>query len=403
MRHGTIFLIPLAALAMLPACGEQPDSSDDEASLTPLQLVGKRLFEDRNLSDPPGESCASCHDRGQAFTGSNGSPAPAVALGSRPDVLGNRNVPTIMYASFSPPFAFVPALDDDGAATLTPVGGQFWDGRAADLIEQAKGPFLNPREMNNASASTVVNKVRRAGYAPLFRYVFGADALEDSDGAYEHVGEAIARSKRRRGSIRSAPSSTTPCAARPSWTGRVAGLRAVHRSAKGKLHRVPRRRHDVTQPADWLFTDFTYDNLGLPRNAAVPDNADPAFADLGLCAQDGLAERAPAGFDLESLCGAFKVPTLRNVELTGPYGHNGVMTDLRDVVSFYATRDTSPERWFATDADGAVHKFDDLPDAYQANVNTSEVPYDRKLGEAPRLTDDEIDAVVAFLKTLTDR
>jgi cytochrome c peroxidase len=80
-----------------------------------------------------------------------------------------------------------------------------------------------------------------------------------------------------------------------------------------------------------------------------------------------------------------------------------VMAELRDVVHFYATRDTNPELWYPTDAAGAVHKFDDLPETYQPNVNTAEVPYDRHTGEDPRLSDDEIDAVVAFLKTLTDR
>jgi cytochrome c peroxidase len=160
---------------------------------------------------------------------------------------------------------------------------------------------------------------------------------------------------------------------------------------------------DSHNPADWLFTDFTYDNLGIPRNAQIPDNDDPTFFDLGLCRQDGLAAKAPPDFDLESLCGAFKVPTLRNVAITAPYGHNGYFTTLRDVVRFYVTRDTNPELWYPTDAAGNVQKFDDLPPQYQANVNTEEVPYDRKLGEPPRLSDDEIDAVVAFLGTLTDR
>jgi cytochrome c peroxidase len=116
-----------------------------------------------------------------------------------------------------------------------------------------------------------------------------------------------------------------------------------------------------------------------------------------------LAAKAPPDFDIRSLCGAFTVPTLRNVAITAPYGHNGYFTTLRDVVRFYVTRDTNPELWYPTDAAGNVQKFDDLPAQYQTNVNTDEVPYDRKLGEQPRLNDDEIDAMVAFLNTLTDR
>ena len=61
------------------------------------------------------------------------------------------------------------------------------------------------------------------------------------------------------------------------------------------------------------------------------------------------------------------------------------------------TRDTNPERWYP-----GGNKFDDLPPRYRSNVNTEEVPYDRRRGEAPRLSPEEIDAVVAFLGTLTD-
>ena len=88
--------------------------------------------------------------------------------------------------------------------------------------------------------------------------------------------------------------------------------------------------------------------------------------------------------------------------ITGPYLHNGLFTSLRDVVAFYATRDTNPERWFPK-VDGKVAKFNDLAPAQHENVNVKEVPYDRNPGEKPRLDDGEIDAIVAFLRTLTDR
>ena len=166
---------------------------------------------------------------------------------------------------------------------------------------------------------------------------------------------------------------------------------------------MPCRQPDSHEPRDWLFTDFTYDNLGLPRNYDIPDNADEAYFDLGLCEQEGITEALPKDLDVAELCGAFKVPTLRNVELTAPYGHNGYFSDLEQVVRFYVTRDTNPEAWYPLGADGKLIPFDDLPEKYQANVNHDEVPYDRKSGEKPRLDDDEIRAVVAFLKTLTDR
>jgi cytochrome c peroxidase len=160
-------------------------------------------------------------------------------------------------------------------------------------------------------------------------------------------------------------------------------------------------KENSRDPRDWLFTDFTYDALGAPKNRAIAATAHAP--DLGLCKRPGLAELAPKGFDVESVCGAFKVPTLRNIAVTAPYLHNGVYANLRDVVAFYATRDTDPKRWYPKDATGAADKFDDLPSNYRENVNTKEVPYDRKPGQKPRLSDTEIDAIVAFLETLTDR
>ena len=82
--------------------------------------------------------------------------------------------------------------------------------------------------------------------------------------------------------------------------------------------------------------------------------------------------------------------------------HNGYFTRLQDVVAFYVTRDTNPERWYPCNNKGVVAKFNDLPAQYVANVNTSEAPYDRHPGQAPHLSSAEINDVVAFLKTLSD-
>jgi cytochrome c peroxidase len=102
------------------------------------------------------------------------------------------------------------------------------------------------------------------------------------------------------------------------------------------------------------------------------------------------------------LCGAFKVPSLRNVALRGAYFHNGRFKDLRSVLRFYVLRDTEPERFYPRDPDGTIRKFDDLPAIWRGNVNTQEVPYNRRPGDSPALSDVEIDDVIAFLNTLTD-
>ncbi len=106
--------------------------------------------------------------------------------------------------------------------------------------------------------------------------------------------------------------------------------------------------------------------------------------------------------DRNDLCGAFKVPTLRNVALRKRFFHNGAFDSLEQVVRFYVQRDTNPELWYPADAAGNVDKFNDLPASLRANVNTTEVPYDRKRGEAPRLNEEEIQDLVAFLRTLSD-
>lgn len=376
-------------------CAERLPPEADR--LTPLQVLGKQLFEDPSLSEPRGLSCASCHDARRAFSGNNGSSVAAVSLGSRPEAFGLRHTPSILYSSFSPAFDFV--ADPDAPGKLTAVGGQFRDGRAATLVDQAQVPFLSRREMNNADPAAVMSKVLRAPYAPLFTQIFGVRALDNAETVLRHAGEAIAvfeQSPRfhpfssKFDAVLRGEAQLTPLEAR--------GFSLFKDRQKGNCLSCHAGSPGSTDPRDWLFTDFTYDNLGVPRNSEIPDDRDPSFFDLGLCAQPGLSAKPPAGVDVAALCGAFKVPTLRNVAVTGPYMHNGRFASLREVVSFYATRDTDPARWYP----GGT-KFDDLPLQYRKNVNVREVPYDRHPGEAPRLDEAEVDAVVAFLETLTDR
>jgi len=146
-----------------------------------------------------------------------------------------------------------------------------------------------------------------------------------------------------------------------------------------------------------LFTNFTYHALGVPRNAELVANADPAHADLGLCAREGgdLAARA-------DLCGSFKVPSLRNVALRRALFHNGRFKTLGDAVDFYAQRDTRPDRFYPALPDGSVDRYDDLPPQFKANVSRGEAPYDRAPGGVPAMSPAEVADIVAFLATLTD-
>lgn len=364
-----------------------------------LENLGSRLFADTNLSEPAGVACASCHDPKNAFFGVNGSPVPAVARGAT-GALGGRKPPSAMYASFTPPFGFIDKKNEEtGKTEKTPAGGQFRDGRAMSLEQQAAGPLLNPVEMNNPSKAAVIAKVRNGAYAELFRTVFGKDALDNADAAFEKLTQAIAAYERTE-IFRPFASKFDAVLLRKERFAplEAEGFALFKNPKKGNCLACHAGEPTSRRPQDWLFTDFTYDTLGAPRNAAIPANAKSDFYDLGLCKREDLAVLAPKEFEIDSVCGAFKVPTLRNVALTAPYFHNGSVATLREAVEFYATRDTDPKRWWPKG-----QKFDDLPENDRANVNVREVPYDRKPGQKPRLTEHEIDAVTAFLHTLTDR
>src|SRR5471032_566129 len=143
------------------------------------------------------------------------------------------------------------------------------------------------------------------------------------------------------------------------------------------------------------FTDEGFIALGVPRNDAIPANASPGYADLGLCGPLRTDFRDHAEY-----CGLFRTPSLRNVALRPVFFHNGVYRHLDEAVRFYAQRDTHPERFYSRGKDGKVRKYDDLPAKYQANVN-HEQPFGGKPGGKPAMTDAEVADVVAFLKTLT--
>ena len=433
VRINRLYGLPLAALLLLVLSGLIPvmsvsaaermgigrkPASADELQLVPGVLLGKRLFEDTALSEPPGLACASCHDPKAAFRGDNRSRIPGIAAGSRPGVFGSRKVLSLLYSSYSPAFSFVPRKNDvTGIVEIVPVGGQFWDGRAGDLQEQVEGPLLNPREMNNTSKQAVVDKVRRSAYADLVRDVYGADVFKDPD-VFGKLASSIASYE---ASPRFKPFSSKfddwlegkVLLTDQEWLGFQlftdpkkgnclschdgGGADEVGLGSPGQLDQLSRN------PKNWLFTDFSYDALGVPRNLAIPDNSITSHFDMGLCARPALKKFAPAEFRLENLCGTFRVPTLRNVAINGPYMHNGFFRRLRDAVAFYFTRDTDPDLWYPKAANGTVEKFNDLPVQYRDNVNVRQVPYDRRPGEKTRATDAEIDAIVAFLETLTDK
>ncbi|RIJ48694.1 cytochrome C [Maribellus luteus] len=386
--------------------------------LTDLQLLGKNIYFDK-ISSPENMACAGCHDPGLGFTGPN----PGINLkgsvyrGAVPHRFGNRKPPSAAYAAFSP----VLHIDEEGIFE----GGNFWDGRATgehfllnpDAVmlegmglpsaEQALGPFLNPVEQNAPSKEDVLMQIAASKYAWLWEEVWGEPpgwaSGAETDRNYDRVGVAIAAYE---GSTEVNPFTSKFDAymrGEAELTEQEArGLMLFEAEDKGNCtacHPSRAEEHEGHHMLP-LFTDFTFDNLGVPKNPDNPfysmdkvylDDGTPInpmgkdWVDLGL---GGFLQSHPnpewmamAGENM----GKQKVPTLRNVgKMKGngfikAYTHNGYFKSLKELVHFYNTRDVEP--WPA-------------PEVAQ-NVNTNELG---NLG----LTGEEEDAIVAFLLTLSD-
>ena len=361
--------------------------------LSPVEQLGKALFFDPNLSTPPGQSCAVCHAPETGFTGpdSDINAGQAVYPGVVHVRAGNRKPPTAAYGGDSP----VLYWEDVEGLWL---GGMFWDGRATGwtlddpLAEQAMGPFLNPLEQNTPQMRLVIIRVANSSYAPLFEQVWGPGSLDfkkDVAGTYVLIARSIAAYERSgevnpftskydyylKGQATLTPQEADGLAL---FEGK-AMCSACHISEEGPNGEPP------------LFTDFSYDNLGVPKNPLNPfysatrnfNPAGAAWVDPGLGGFLQGAGYPEAAYMAE--WGKQKVPTLRNVAkvpypgFVKAYGHNGFFKSLEEITHFYNTRDVEP--WPAPEV--------------PVNVNTDELG---NLG----LTPAEEAAIVEFMKTLSD-
>lgn len=359
-RLGRISALLAATLLSSPILAQQ-------APLTAVQKLGRAIFFDESLSEPAGQSCASCHAPEAAFA----SPGPAIVQGVVPGRFGNRAPPSVAYAAFAPILKW-----DKNEKTYA--GGQFRDGRAADLVEQAKGPLTNPVEMNNPDTAIVCRKIAARPYEADFARAFD-EPLNCAGNGLDRILQALAAYE---GSPEVSPfNSKYDYAA----TGRV---RLTEQEMRGyELYRGQakcERCHPSSLGARGeppLFTDFGYDNIGAPKNPAnpfydQPKEINPAGADYVDPGLGGFLHKP-------SELGKFRSPSLRNIAVNENdrfYMHNGSIKGLRAVLDFYNKRDSEPGRWVPEIAD-SVNK-DDLGDL--------------------KLTDRDIDDLLAFLRTLTD-
>ena len=358
-----------------------------------VEELGKAIFFDQNLSINNNQSCADCHGPEAGWTGplSATNAGGAVYEGSLPGAFGNRKPPSAAYATVSPVFH----MDKKGLF----IGGNFWDGRATGeklgnpAAEQAQGPFVNPAEQALPDVAELVKRVCEADYGEDFRDIWGADICSNIPAAYDAIGLSIAAYE--------ASSEVNAFTSKYDYTftGQAKltkeeqkGFAIFQGKGKCKLCHISGK--------DAFFTDFTFDNLGLPKNPENPVyKIDPNFIDLGL---GGFLElRSDYEEYAEENMGMQKVPTLRNVDLRPydgfikAYGHNGYFKSLEGIVHFYNTRDVLPTcPGDYTEAEALAANCWPEPE-FAENVNTAELG---DLGLSP----EEEQALVAFLKTLSD-
>jgi cytochrome c peroxidase len=315
---------------------------------------------------------------------------------------GFRNTPSLTY--LHSPVAFtehfmeheVTGVEEDEG----PTGGRTWDGRVDSASRQALMPLLDPNEMANTDIAALAARVARTPYADAFRRLFsspGQDVFQHPDEVAGWAGVALEM-------FEQTPAEFHPFTSKyDAYLHDAARLSAPEKRGLALFNDPGKGNCASCHPGTVkgrnerpLFTDFGHVALGVPRNRQLDANRDPSFHDLGLCGplRQDLADRT-------HFCGAFRTPSLRNVALRKRYFHNGVFSSLRDVVAFYATRETNPARWYPRGPDGHAARYDDLSREYWPNVN-NEVPFKPLPGNRPRLDERDIRDLVSFLKTLSD-
>jgi cytochrome c peroxidase len=362
--------------------------------------LGRQIFFDPTLSASGRLACASCHSPAQGYGPPDGAAVRqgGVAL-NRP---GSRAVPSLRYVLNRTPVWFKPFVASPTERLLEgqepPTGGFGWDGRFNTLQAQAAFSLLAPNEMANTEPEEVVRKLSLAPYASQFRQVFGQAIFAHPQQAFAHAREALAHFELEDPSFHPYSSKYDDYLdGRAQLTAPERRGLALFEDPNGgncaSCH-PDRKGADGSHP---LFTDYQFEALGVPRNPDIAANADPRYSDQGLCGPLRTDQTTQMGE-----CGLFKTPGLRNVATRRVFFHNGRFHTLKEALQFYVRRDTNPAQWYPR-AGGAVDKFDDLPRERRGNIDVTDAPLNRAAGQTPLWSDAQIDDVIAFLETLTDR
>lgn len=370
-------LMGVAASVLLAGCSLNSMSEAQKIELQKEKVaLGKVLFFDKNLSKNRTQSCATCHNPEAGFVDDrdNGVGAQA-SLGDDGHSLGDRQAPTAAYAMFSPEFHY-------NKKKKQYIGGQFWDGRESSLAGQAGGPPTNPVEMGMPSKAFTVERLQENPYyVEMFKKIFGMEVFDDSNEAYTSMAKAI-----------EAFEQTKEFAPFDSKYDRflkgeydLTPLEDLGKAIFFSNNNNSCATCHVLKGEDRkgeTFTNYEYHNIGTPINHALRAKNGVTALDKGLVNNPKVTD--------EKHLGKYKVPTLRNVAVTAPYMHNGVFKDLRTVVEFY---------------DKYNHKMRKLNPETGKPWAKPEVKETISLKElkAKRQNDKKIDALVAFMKILTDK
>ncbi|MBS6726802.1 MAG: c-type cytochrome, partial [Haemophilus parainfluenzae] len=342
------------------------------------KALGEVLFFDKSISFNKTQSCSTCHSPDTAFVDQRKNSAnQMVSEGDNPHLHGNRNANTALYAMFSPDFHFDKKIQDY-------VGGQFWDGRAKDLAEQAGGPPVNPVEMGMPDKKAIVERLKAdpTYYKPITD-LYGESIWADTDKIYAIMEKAIGEFEKQE---LFAPFSSKYDRALKG----EAELTALESEGKALFFDKTRtncsncHQSSETNSAKETFTNYRYYNIGVPSNQALI-KFNKLAADY---VDNGLLDNPMVKGD-EKQKGKFKVPTLRNIGVTAPYMHNGVFRDLKTVLLFKDSFN-NPNHKINPETGKAWEKAE-----YAQTINPDVL-------KAKPLTDEEINALEAFLKTLTD-
>lgn len=379
VRFGLVSLLSIGLWGCNTNTAETGWSKAQE--LQAKQQLGQQLYFDTNLSQDRTQSCATCHNPAAGFVDDrDNGVAGAVSLGDNGHSLGDRTAPTSAYAKFSPEFH----KNAEGKW----VGGQFWDGRANTLADQAAGPPTNPAEMAMPTKNaTVARLAENSTYVSAFTKIYGGNIFDNADAAYAAMADSIGEFEKTdffspfdskydrflRGEVKL--TEQEELGRTLFFSQQFTNCNQCH-----QLKTSPRAEGET-------FSNYQFHNIGVPENRTLRTKNGVALGtqDEGLLNNPAVTESAERG--------KFKVPTLRNVAVTGPYMHNGVFQDLRTVVLFYdkynsrkASRQVNPETgrpWGAPEVDGTLSL--------------------KELKDGPALDDRRVDALVAFMKTLTDK